>query len=66
MIGRRCAGADEPSDAPEPWEGRACGECRHCEACAMLGGWTARVCALDGRGIEEVDPGAPACECFED
>lgn len=54
-----------PWNQPDPWEGRLCGECRHCCDCRMLDGTKAKVCTCDGCDLEEIDPDAPACEGFE-
>lgn len=55
-----------PWNAPDPWEGRTCGECRFCKEAAMRGGAKATVCACDIDGIEEIDPARAAEECFEE
>lgn len=55
-----------PWNAPEPWVGRTCGECRHCAECGLTGGGTIRVCICDTSWIIEVDPKRPAEECFEE
>ena len=59
-----------PWNEPDPWEGRTCGEGRHCRTLRMLDGSEMRVCAspgFDARGdlYEEVDPDDPAEACFE-
>lgn len=53
-----------PWNQPDPWEGRTCGDCRHCADCRLLDGAKAHVCICDTEWIEEVDPEAPAQECF--
>lgn len=55
-----------PWNAPDPWEGRKCGECRFCSRCRLLDGTEVKVCASDGCDLEETEPDAPACEGFED
>ena len=52
-----------PWNEPDPWVDRKCGECRHCEDCFLLDGSKTHVCTFDY--CEEVDPDAPAGECFE-
>lgn len=54
-----------PWNEPDPWVGRACGECRRCVPCRLLGGDEVSVCASDVDQLEEVDPEQPADECFE-
>lgn len=56
-----------PWNEPEPWEGRECGECRHCRPLRMLDGELTSACATDENDdVYEVDPHEPACEGFED
>lgn len=55
-----------PWNAPDPWEGRKCCECRFCSRCRLLDGTEVKVCASDGCDLEEIEPDAPACEGFED
>lgn len=55
-----------PWNAPDPWEGRKCGECRFCSRCRLLDGTEVKVCASDVCDLEEIEPDAPACEGFED
>lgn len=54
-----------PWNAPDPWEGRTCGECAGCRPCRLADGTEIRVCAAEGCDIVETDPEAPACEGFE-
>ena len=55
-----------PWNAPDPWEDRKCGACRHGSDCRMLDKTTAKVCTCDGCDLEEIDPDGPACEGFEE
>lgn len=56
-----------PWNQPDPPEGRTCGECTHCAAVRLLDGSRASVCAYDpSEDMEEIDPSAPAEECFEE
>lgn len=55
-----------PWNAPDPWEGRTCGECRSCCGLTLLDGAEAKACTSDGCVLVEVDPDAPACEGFEE
>lgn len=55
-----------PWNAPDPWEGRRCGECRKCRPCRMLAGDATDVCVEDDGDLAEVDPDGPACEAFEE
>lgn len=63
-----CFGGDPraPWNAPDPWAGRICGECRHCAACRLLDGTDASVCTCDELDLMEIDPEHPAEECFEE
>lgn len=55
--------ADAPWNEPDPWVGRKCIECRHCEDCSLLDGSETKICTLDY--YEEVGPEKQAEECFE-
>lgn len=52
-----------PWNEPDPWVGRKCIECDHCERCRLLDGFDIWVCTCDH--YEEVDPDNRACEGFE-
>lgn len=55
-----------PWNAPDPWEGRTCGECHYCKPLVMLDGARPSVCAMDENDdVYEVEPNDPACEGFE-
>lgn len=55
-----------PWNQPDPWEGRECGECRHCLPCRLRDGREIGVCACDGCDLEETNVYDPACEGFEE
>lgn len=56
-----------PWNQPDPWEGRTCGECRHCRTCKMLDISEVHVCTMDGYDdLYEIEPEDPACEGFEE
>lgn len=54
-----------PWNGREPWAGRTCGECDLCGWCKLHDGREIRVCATGSGDLVEVDPGAPAQECYE-
>lgn len=55
-----------PWNAPDPWEGRKCGECCFCSRCRLLDGTEVKVCTSDGCDLEEIEPDAPACEDYQE
>ena len=56
-----------PWNAPDPWEGRECGDCRHCRLTKMLDGSETHDCVHPENDCAyEIDPKAPACEAFEE
>ena len=57
-----------PWNAPEPWEGRSCGDCDAClGVLSAVGVATGRhvcvSCVSDGE-VFDCDPSSPACEGF--
>lgn len=56
-----------PWNESDPWVGRTCGECMHCATAKLADGSKATLCAYDpAEEMEEIDPGQPAEECFEE
>lgn len=60
-----CNGADPraPWNQGDPWEGRECGECRHCKEVAGAG---VLACDFDPGALCAVSETEDACEGFEE
>lgn len=61
-----CRDADPraPWNAPEPWEGRRCGECSSCLPLELGNGARSLACVADTGLLVEVDGDEWACEWF--
>lgn len=54
-----------PWNRPDPWVGRTCAECRHCQAVKLMDGMSIDICTFDDCAMEEIDRDQAACEGFE-